>query len=261
MDKIKADLPNSQKKKNLVKLILLVSTILFIAAFFQKDKLQDNKDVLEQLYQEPIQTKVDVAPFEKRVNEITYTITPLYFYELYGMVVSYHHSKSWWDIYHYRMWKDFINIKDICVVWGDNIKTEVYKEMKFSSDPWTCFWKWPNQEIGAKFQSMCLSNNHLVSENKELNKEIMKVRKGDQIYLKGYLARYSHSNNSFYRGTSTVRTDTGNGACETIYLEDFRILKKANPQWRLVFSFTIYVIICCVIILIVIFFKEPPIID
>ena len=35
------------------------------------------------------------------------------------------------------------------------------------------------------------------------------------------------------RGTSTTRTDTGDGACETIYVRDFRIIREATSYWRI----------------------------
>ena len=69
---------------------------------------------------------------------------------------------------------------------------------------------------------------------KKLSRRILKVRPGDQIYFKGYLVNYSQPANQFFRGTSTVRDDTGNGACETVFVTDFKILKRANPVWRAV---------------------------
>jgi hypothetical protein len=47
-------------------------------------------------------------------------------------------------------------------------------------------------------------------------------------------AEYSHNHGfPFKRGTSTVRTDGGNGACETVYLEDFEILRRGGGPWHL----------------------------
>jgi len=68
----------------------------------------------------------------------------------------------------------------------------------------------------------------------------METSVGDQIYFKGYLAEYAHSNRTFTRGTSTSRTDTGNGACETVYVEDYQILRQANRagDWHLGFQNT-----------------------
>ena len=54
---------------------------------------------------------------------------------------------------------------------------------------------------------------------------------GDQVHFRGYLAEYSHGG-GFKRGTSIVRTDTGNGACETVFVEDVEILKPGGGPWR-----------------------------
>ena len=40
--------------------------------------------------------------------------------------------------------------------------------------------------------------------------------------MRGWLAGYSNDD-GFRRGTSTTRDDTGNGACETIYVDEFQI--------------------------------------
>ena len=48
------------------------------------------------------------------------------------------------------------------------------------------------------------------------------------------MAEYSNAE-GFHRGTSTTRDDTWDGACETIYLTEFRILKSANAFWRFVY--------------------------
>ena len=54
---------------------------------------------------------------------------------------------------------------------------------------------------------------------------------GDQVRLTGDLASYSHDAGfAFTRGTSTVREDTGNGACETVFVRGVDVLARA-PQW------------------------------
>ena len=69
-----------------------------------------------------------------------------------------------------------------------------------------------------------------------VNEAIMAAEPGDQIRFRGMLASYSHSGGKFRRGTSTSRTDTGNGACETVFVTDFEIVKKANSRWRKLFT-------------------------
>ena len=39
--------------------------------------------------------------------------------------------------------------------------------------------------------------------------------------------------NGFQRGSSTSRTDRGNGACETIYIDIFEVIEPATSYWRI----------------------------
>jgi hypothetical protein len=62
------------------------------------------------------------------------------------------------------------------------------------------------------------------------------MRVGDQVHFRGYLAEYSHHHGfAFFRGTSTTRLDTGNGACETVFATDAEILRTGNRGWRMTF--------------------------
>jgi hypothetical protein len=63
----------------------------------------------------------------------------------------------------------------------------------------------------------------------------MQAEIGDLISLKGQLVKYTNLVNGYKRSTSITRSDKGQGACETIYLTSFEILKKANPTIRQAF--------------------------
>ena len=130
----------------LLRLALVVSIGLLSISYLLKNNLPDAEDILDELLQNPTQTPVDMPPFQIEAGEMVYTIRPLYAYELYGLVVSHHNCGTWWDIYHHDQWKDFINVKDLCVLWGKNVETEVYKDMRFTSDSWTCTYYWPGKE-------------------------------------------------------------------------------------------------------------------
>ena len=65
-------------------------------------------------------------------------------------------------------------------------------------------------------------------------KKFRTVRVGDQVRFRGFLAEYAHRNKGqpFHRGTSTTRMDTGNGACETVYVTDLDILNRGGGLWH-----------------------------
>jgi hypothetical protein len=225
--------------RRLAKVTLPVAVLAFAVSFFMRNRLPDKSLVLEPLLQNPIQTKEPLPqPFEVTRKKVTYTVTPLFNYELWGMVVSYHHSASFVDISH-RQWNDFINVKDICVIWGKNVETGVYERMTFRNRDFTCFYRYPDRETGRLFTENCLSNNHLLPADPIVEEAVLSARKGDQVHFKGWLVSYGQKGAPYSRGSSTVRTDRGNGACEVVYVTEFEILREANASWRALYKLSL----------------------
>lgn len=205
----------------------------------------------------PLQTATDAPPFTTEVNGQRYRIKPLFDYELEGVVVSYHDSDSFADIWHHGKWQDFINIRDLCVIWGKNVRSGVYQEMDFSNDSWTCWAYWPDAATRTRFSMSQLSNNHLLSDDDDIKEQLMAAGPGDHIRLRGMLAAYANQFNGFKRGTSTTRTDTGNGACETIFLQDFEIVNEANPGVRRLYSASKWLAVLSLLGFVVMFIVAP----
>lgn len=214
------------------KFVLAAAAAAFVLSLFMKDRLPGRSEVLPVLLQDPVQAKAGLPdPFDVTRKGVAYTVTPLFSYELWGMVVSYHHANSFADISH-EAWNDYLNVKDICVLWGKNLETAVYSRMTFKNRDFTCFYRYPDEETGLIFSEDCLSNNHLLPADTIVAGTIMSARKGDQIHLKGWLVNYGIQDSPEKRLTSTTRKDRGNGACETVFVEEFEILRQANPGWR-----------------------------
>lgn len=71
------------------------------------------------------------------------------------------------------------------------------------------------------------SNNHIVPANETIRTKVKKVRRGDHIRIKGYLVdiHAEKPDGSYFNwGSSTSRDDTGDGACELIYVTDIEWL-------------------------------------
>jgi len=219
----------------LVRLLLFGSVGLLAAAAWLRDSHPPQAELRQELYDEPVQVQVRKPAFQTTVNGITYTVQPLYTYDLYGMVVSQHSADTWWDYLH-RAWNDNLNITDLCVVWGDNLRSADLEAISFSSGQFQCFWESKSEAAWKSFDQFQISNNHLLSDNPSIAKRLRETRIGDQVHFRGYLAEYSHNHGfPFKRGTSIVRTDTGNGACETVYVEEFENLKPGGGPWRTLF--------------------------
>jgi hypothetical protein len=199
--------------------------------------MPEPKDLDPRLQMEPVQRPTDAKRFNHKAGGVEYYIQPLYSYELYGLVVSRHTAgENFFDRAHKR-WGDNLNTTDLCVVWGKNASSGVYKDMTFTSGEWTCFWNAKNgnwYSVADRFEPNEGSNNHMLIANKRVAQTLNDIRIGDQIYFKGYLAEYGTAGRMI-RSTSITRTDTGNGACETVFTTDIRILKPAARTWDYVF--------------------------
>lgn len=71
------------------------------------------------------------------------------------------------------------------------------------------------------------ANNHLVPADEIVRKKVKKIRRGDHIRIKGYLVdiHAEKPDGSYFNWrSSTSREDTGDGACELIYVTDIEWL-------------------------------------
>jgi len=237
----------------LLLLIVLWALALAFWSHWKKDQLPPPDFYDTARLDEPLQTPTAARPFQVEAEGIVYTIEPLYDYQLDGVVVSLHDSDVFWDIYHFKDWKDFINIRDLCVVWGGNVTTGAFRAMSYHNTTWTCWVASRGTGSAAAFATDQLSNNHLLTQDPLIRRALKSAELGDQVRLHGKLARYSHAD-GFQRGSSTSRTDQGNGACETVYLEAFEITRKANTGWRLVYRSSVTTALAALLVLTVLFF-------
>lgn len=216
--------------------MLLASLLLLAGSLWQRDRLPSFQAALPALLQEPRQEPADRAPFETAAGGITYRVQPLQRYELHGVVVSRHDAQVWWDVVH-RDWGDRLNVVDLCVVWGANLRDDNFRALRYWSEVFTCNVATDSDAIWSRFDPNALSNNHLLTADRRIARRLQGVRVGDQIRIRGYLSEYSHdqAGRPFRRGTSLVRTDRGDGACETIYVTEAQVLRAANPAWRSAF--------------------------
>ena len=211
-------------------ILIAASFIWLLVSWWNRNELPGSIDYRPELQEEPRQTPTRKQPFELSFNDVKYRVEPEYEYELTGMIVSYRHHEG--NSRLHALANDHLNMLDVCVIWGDNPHNNRLHKIDFWNGIFTCNIKTRDSIAWANFNMDQLSNNHLISEDEFIRKQVRKIKVGDQIRVTGYLAGYISGGGS-KRGTSTTRTDTGNGACETIYVEQFRILESATSYWRI----------------------------
>ena len=211
-------------------IVIVVSFVWLLVSFWNRNDLPRNIDFRPEVLEEPGQVATRTKPFDAAFNGVDYLVEPEYEYDLAGVVVSYRHHDG--NSRMHFLANDHLNMLDVCVVWGDSASSELLHKIDFWNGIFTCNAYTRNSAAWDAFSMQQLSNNHLISDDETIRRQVKDIAIGDQIRVRGYLASYS-SEQGGKRGTSTTRTDTGNGACETLFVRQFEIIQATLSYWRI----------------------------
>jgi hypothetical protein len=217
-------------------MVFAAAAVLLLVSFWNRNDIPGNIDFHAAIEHEPVQSPTARQPFSVEWHGVRYQVEPVYDYEMTGMIVSYRHHDAATSRMH-RSANDHLNMTDLCVVWGDTAQSPYLDRLKFWNGIFTCNVQTSDSAAWESFDMTELSNNHLLSADEDIRDRLRDVRIGDQVYVRGMLASYGSGGSK--RGTSTTRDDTGDGACETIFIEEFEVVQKAVSYWRLAMYFAL----------------------
>jgi hypothetical protein len=229
-----APLDSRRRKLGIAALALFA---LLLLSWNRKGALPSPAQIDPALLQAPVQETTAREPFEFPYRGHTIRVRPVAEYELWGLVVSHNDIRSIADIYHDS---SSVDTKDLCVVWGSNLQSGELAKVSFDSGPWTCYYRYPE---GVRFRGSEMSNNHLLTDQESLRSALGDVRVGDQIHVKGALVDYQVDDwRDFWRRSSRVRNDGGNGACEVLFFEELEVLEPGTPVWYRLFHGSLWML-------------------
>lgn len=231
-------------------IVFLAALVLLLVSFRNRNDIPANIDFQAAIEHEPRQTPTSRQPFSVEWHGVQYRVEPIHAYELTGMIVSYRHHDGETSRMHRRA-NDHLNMADLCVVWGDTAQSRYLDRLEFWNGIFTCNVHTSDRAAWGSFDMTELSNNHLLSADEDIRDRVLDVRIGDQVYVRGVLASYGSGGSK--RGTSTTRDDTGNGACETIFIDEFEIVQEAFSYWRL----AMYFALAAIAITLAVHFRRP----
>jgi hypothetical protein len=239
----------------LLSIVILASIPLLYLASIKLKGLPEFGKIEPSLKSEPVQLETKDSPFSFEYRGTKYVVHPQANYEIKGLIVSHNDITAWWDMYHT---KDSVDIKDLCLVWGENISTNIYQKVKFYNESVSCHFTMKTFEEQQLFNINQVSNNHLLSSNEVVREKIRSMAVGDQIYLRGMLVNYHPEGYPDYlRRSSLTRKDTGGGACEVFFVEDAQIIKKASRAWLITYNTASAVLFYSLITRIIMFLLMP----
>ncbi|MEO7933008.1 MAG: hypothetical protein ABIT76_07610 [Chthoniobacterales bacterium] len=107
---------------------------------------------------------------------------------------------------------------DVGLGWGPMSDTGILKKLTLSQSNRFLFWEWQNQSPLPQHElETHASNNHLIAANANIARQIAWLREGELIRLEGSLIEATARDG--HKWTSSLsRDDTGNGACEIMWV-------------------------------------------
>lgn len=108
---------------------------------------------------------------------------------------------------------------DFALGWGPMSDQSVLDIIKVSQSGRWYRTRWDvSPPISAQAIIANSSNMHMIPADGSVERALKRVKKGDIVHLRGFLVNVDHPS-GFYWRSSMSRTDTGDGACELVYVE------------------------------------------
>ncbi|MFP4546916.1 MAG: hypothetical protein ACLFQM_02205 [Fidelibacterota bacterium] len=194
-------------------IIGILGTIIIIFAFlFVKPHLFDPKLPPGMLAPNPpVQTKENLA---MPITRDKYTYIPLANFSITGKILA--KKRYFWGK------ESKISPVDFAMGWGAMSDRRVVKAIKISQHGRWYYWKTKTFPIPRREIEMSSANMHIIPASKIIRKKVLQADEGDIVKFTGYLVRVVAPNWSWQ--SSLSRKDTGNHACEVVYVKTFEVL-------------------------------------
>jgi hypothetical protein len=113
---------------------------------------------------------------------------------------------------------------DLGVGWGPLSDTRVIDELDFSQMGRFFYWKPRHQPFAVPLDVLNshVAQMHIIPATSALEAQIKRLRPGQIATISGYLVDVRRAD-GFVWNTSLTRTDTGNGACEIVWVESLAV--------------------------------------
>jgi hypothetical protein len=119
---------------------------------------------------------------------------------------------------------------DLALGWGPMSDQRVLDQLKITQSMRFYWYEWTNQPPIPQEQIISHSTNlHVIPSTREIESRCKSLRAGALVHLSGDLVEATAPGFGAWR-SSLSRTDTGNGACELMWVTELSILNEKEVQ-------------------------------
>jgi hypothetical protein len=192
---------------------ILVVLLLAVGLWKLWSEREIGRPTGELVHEGPAQTSVEAG--SPALSRNGYRIARLESFKLEARVLA---------AEHYRFGREAeLSPVDLALGWGPMSNSAVLERIEISQRNRFYFWRVEDFPIPRREIEVNSANMHMIPANKVVERELASVRAGSVIRLEGYLVEASAADGWHWR-SSLTREDTGNGACELVWVERFELL-------------------------------------
>lgn len=112
---------------------------------------------------------------------------------------------------------------DLALGWQEMSSNQLLRQLWITQVDRFYYWQSYKKDFPKKTIETQSANNHLIPMNSFVKEQLMSIKQNDIIELKGYLVNVYEPKYQDVWKTSLTREDTGDGACEIVYVESVDI--------------------------------------
>lgn len=244
-DRIKRELKKAKYKDVISYSCIIIFLALVICYFIispstkytPDPSLYVNYDLSKDIIPEPVQKSVEKESFTIEKYGVDIKITKLASYDITGKVeaikdFSTNFLSNFFSFNSGDM-TNYISPRDLTLSWGELALDEntngITANQNVLNGARVVVFSWSGklrEKYGDEYLYSHVSNNHIITLNDDLKRQLMKIKTTDIVRIKGYLVDVECSNGIKWGPSSLVRNDTGLHCCEILYAEDIVIMKK-----------------------------------
>ncbi|NVK22054.1 MAG: hypothetical protein HWD86_06015 [Kangiellaceae bacterium] len=197
-----------------MKKILLITLSIVLFAIFIKARQPVVLGAGVKAKEEPVQTAIDEPnPFDFK----GYVMTPLADFDIKAKVIRR-------EDYRFDKGAD-ISPMDLALGWGRMSDEAVLEHLDVSQSGRWYRYRYQNAPIPQQEIQTHSANMHLIPANSYVEKQINKVKAGQIIQIIGQLVKVEDQEQNWRWQSSLTRKDTGDGACELIFVEQLMVIE------------------------------------
>jgi hypothetical protein len=167
--------------------------------------------------EEPYQANIS-SPVSHRIDD--YTITEFAEFSVRAKVLSREN--------YYLGREADLSPTDLTLGWGNMSDESILDSIEISQSGRFYHWRVKSFPIPRREIESSSANMHLIPANDTVAQEVKKIRKGDIVELSGSLVNVTAASDGWRWLSSQTRYDTGNGACELIWVDSLQVVTAVH---------------------------------